>query len=269
VSEVIPLARSNRRPLRSSDYCLQAESVSKRFVGVEALRAVDIALHRGDLLGLIGPNGSGKTTLINILSGFLRGSSGTVRIGALDVTRWPAHRIARAGVGRTFQSVRLFRHLTVLENVAVGATGGQQRDSGGEARRRARATLAQLEVTSWANRAAGDLPYGIQRRVDIARALVAAPDFLLLDEPAAGMNPAETESLRLHIAGIRSSLGIGILVVDHDLRLIMTLCDRIVVLDSGSVIAVGTPDEIASNPAVIEAYIGSQADPLDRAQSSA
>lgn len=239
--------------------------MSKRFAGVEALRSVDLTLRRGELLGLIGPNGSGKTTLINILSGFLPPSSGTVTLGSLDVTRWPAHRLSRAGISRTFQNVRLFRNLSVLENVAVGATGGQQRDSGGQARRRARTMLRDLDIATWTDRTAGDLPYGVQRRVDIARALVAAPDFLLLDEPGAGMSPAETESLRHHIAEIRSHLGIGILVVDHDLRLIMKLCDRIVVLDSGAVIADGGPDEIAHNPAVIEAYIGGAADYADDA----
>jgi ABC-type branched-subunit amino acid transport system ATPase component len=232
--------------------------VSKHFTGVEALRSVDMSLARGELLGLIGPNGSGKSTLINILSGFLRPTAGAVQIGSLDVTGWTPHRIARTGVTRTFQNVRLFQRLTVLENVAVGATGGQRRDSGGAARRRARDVLQQLGVGSWINRPAGDLPYGTQRRVDIARALVAAPDFLLLDEPAAGMNPAETDELRSHIAEIRARLGIGILVVDHDLRLIMRLCDRIVVLDSGAVIAMGPPDEIAKDPVVLGAYIGRQ-----------
>ena len=188
-------------PARLNNSYLEAASVSKHFAGVQALRDVDLRLQQGELVGLIGPNGSGKTTLINILSGLVMASSGTVRLGSLDVTRWPPHKIARAGVNRTFQNIRLFRRLTVLENVAVAATRGQRKEGIGPARRRARLILGTFEIANWADRPAGDLPYGIQRRVELARAIAAGPDFLLLDEPAAGINPVETESVRLWIAG--------------------------------------------------------------------
>jgi len=250
-------SRKERRPQHARhEDGLRAESVGKRFAGVEALRAVDLALEPDDFLGLIGPNGSGKTTLVNILSGFFRPTSGSVKLASVDVSAWPPYRVARLGLCRTFQNVRLFPRLTVLENVEVGASGGLHRERGRRARERAYAALEELDVTEHADRPASELPYGTQRRVDIARALAAEPRFLLLDEPAAGLNEAETKALGERITQIGRSHGLGVLVIDHDLGLITSLCRRIVVLDSGSVIAAGTPQEVTSDPAVIEAYVG-------------
>lgn len=236
---------------------LRAEGISKAFAGVDALTSVDLSLSRAEVVGLIGPNGSGKTTLINILSGLLRATSGRISLGGSDASTWAPYRIARAGVSRTFQNVRLFPRLTVLENVEVGAAGGRQPERGARARARARAALADFEVAHLADRAADELPYGTRRRVDMARALAAQPEFLLLDEPAAGLSDAETTSLRDTVAEIESKRDIGILVIDHDLRLIQTLCHRIVVLDAGKVISRGTPAEVMKDRAVIDAYLGS------------
>jgi ABC-type branched-subunit amino acid transport system ATPase component len=235
---------------------LRAESVGKRFAGVEALRSVDLVVEPDDFVGLIGPNGSGKTTLVNILSGFLRPSAGRVELAGVDVSGWPPYRVARLGLCRTFQNVRLFPRLSVRENVEVGATGGLLGARGRQARERASAAMEELGVAEHVDRLASELPYGTQRRVDIARALAGQPRFLLLDEPAAGLNDAETEALGERIAQVGRSHGLGVLVIDHDLGLITSLCRHVVVLDTGSVIAAGSPDDVTTNPAVIEAYLG-------------
>jgi ABC-type branched-subunit amino acid transport system ATPase component len=235
---------------------MHAEVVSKRFAGVQALNGVDLALERGDLLGLIGPNGSGKTTLVNVMSGFYSLTGGRVMLDSVDVSRWSSHRIARAGVCRTFQNVRLFKRLTVLENVEVGAVGSHVNHRGKATRQHARAALAEFEISAYADRYASDLPYGTQRRVEMARAIASEPTLLLLDEPAAGLNRAETEALSQTIADLHARRGLGVLVIDHDLRMITSLCERIVVLDVGRVIAAGAPDEVTADPAVIAAYIG-------------
>jgi branched-chain amino acid transport system permease protein len=242
--------------------------VSKRFAGVQALQSVDLSLEGGDLLGLIGPNGSGKTTLINVLSGFYRLTGGRVVLDAADVSGWSSHQIARAGVCRTFQNVRLFKRLTVLENVEVGAVASTSEAHGRTTRQRARAALAELEISRFADRYASELPYGSQRRVEMARAIASDPSLLLLDEPAAGLNRSETEALSQTITKLHAQRGLGVLVIDHDLRMITTLCKRIVVLDAGRVIAAGTPREVTADPAVIAAYIGASA-AQDRPESSA
>jgi branched-chain amino acid transport system ATP-binding protein/branched-chain amino acid transport system permease protein len=243
-------------PHHGSGRILRAESISKRFAGVQALKSVDFALERGDLLGLIGPNGSGKTTLVNILSGFYSLTDGRVLLDSLDISGWSSHQIARAGVCRTFQNVRLFNRLTVLENVEVGAAGSRTKLRGKAMRQHARDALAELEISSYADRYASELPYGTQRRVEMARAIASDPDLLLLDEPAAGLNRAETEALSQTITELHATRELGVLVIDHDLRMITSLCKRIVVLDVGSVIAAGTPQEVTADPAVIAAYIG-------------
>ncbi|MCG8693662.1 MAG: branched-chain amino acid ABC transporter ATP-binding protein/permease [Minwuiales bacterium] len=235
---------------------LEARQVSKNFDGLIALDKVDLALKPGEIVGLIGPNGSGKTTLLNTMSGALAASGGAVAIDGRDITQWPAHRIARHGLGRTFQNIRLFGELTVRENVEVGAMArwpgvGQRRGAA-----IAQGMLNAMGLTAEADRVAGTLPYGAQRRLEIARAMALQPRYLLLDEPAAGMNPAESDALLADLADLRSRRGIGLLVVDHDLRLIMRLCDRIVVLNKGQVIAEGSPSAVQSHPAVIEAYLG-------------
>jgi branched-chain amino acid transport system permease protein len=238
----------------SDQVSLTIEGVGRRFAGLVALEDVSFAVRPGLVIGLIGPNGAGKSTLINAISGVVPPSSGRVLLNGTDTALVPVHKVPVLGLGRTFQNIRLFRNLTVLENVTVAAdaVAGPGEDS----RAAAMAALAVVGMQDLASRPANSLPYGAQRRLEIARALALRPTFLLLDEPAAGMNPAETDALIAVLRQIRAEHRIGLLVVEHDLKLIMRLCDQIVVLNKGQVIAEGTPEEIRANPAVIEAYIG-------------
>ena len=242
----------------SAQASLIVRDLDKSFSGLHALRSVDLDLQPGVILGLIGPNGSGKTTLLNVLSGVLAPTGGTVHLGDMSIAGWPAHRIAALGIARTFQNIRLFSQLTVLENVEVGAALHPERPGGTARRRLARAMLADLGIADIADRRAATLPYGVRRRLEIARALATRPTFLLLDEPAAGANESESDELRELIARLRRSYGLGLLVVEHDLRLIMRVADRIMVLNEGQRIAIGTADEISGNAAVREAYLGSR-----------
>jgi branched-chain amino acid transport system ATP-binding protein len=204
---------------------------------------------------LIGPNGSGKTTLINVVTGLLKPTGGRVAIGNMEITGWPPHKIARLGVARTFQTIKLFAGLTVMENVEVAAvSAGLSRR---QAKQQAAATLGELGIERLAGLPAGALPYGEERRVEIARALARQPGFLLLDEPAAGLNEQESDTLLQTLATIPARYGCGILIVDHDMRLIMRLCNQLHVLNYGLTIGEGTPEQIRQNPAVIEAYLGS------------
>jgi ABC-type branched-subunit amino acid transport system ATPase component len=243
----------------ASTSALEAVGVSKRFGGVEALRGVSLRLPVGAVFGLIGPNGSGKTTLLNCLSGVLTPTSGSIRLDGASIEGHPANRLARAGIVRTFQNIRLFGKLTARQNVETSALA-----AGRVPRRRSRERslelLAELGIAHVADRDAGTLSYGDQRRVEIARALAAGPRFLLLDEPAAGMNEAESDELRASIDRIRSDRGSGVLVVEHDLRLIMQLCETIYVLNEGTLIAQGTPRDVRSDPAVVAAYIGQESE---------
>ncbi len=238
---------------------LGAAGIGVTFSGLQALRDVDLSLATGEIVGLIGPNGSGKTTLLNVLSGVIVPTAGRVTIEGQDVTRWPAHRVATAGVARTFQNIRLFSELSVLENVEVGAALHPLRPGGAALRRAAREILAETDLVAVADRPARTLPYGVRRRVEIARGLAMRPSFLLLDEPAAGANEAESDELRALIGELRDLHGLGMLVVEHDLRLIMRLADRIVVLNEGSMIAAGSAREVSLDPAVREAYLGRRA----------
>ncbi len=236
---------------------LQAVDVTKRFGGVEALRGVTLELPEREIVGLIGPNGSGKTTLLNCISGVFPPTSGRILLDGRPLAARGGHRVARAGVVRTFQNIRLFGSLTALQNVEVGALGaGRVRRA--RSREYALGVLDQFGIAHLADRWAATLSYGDQRRLEVARALAGAPRFLLLDEPAAGMNETESEDLRGSIEQIRSDRKCGILVVEHDLRLIMQLCDTIYVLNEGNVISRGTPEEVRSDPAVIAAYIGEE-----------
>ena len=236
---------------------LRAQGVTVRFGGLVAVDEVSISLARGEILGLIGPNGAGKTTLVNVLSGFQRPLAGAITVGERDCTRLPRHGFPRAGVVRTFQAVRLFRGLTVSENVEIGyvARGFSRR----EARRRALAILGELKLTEKAHRAAAGLSYGEERRIGLARALAVNPLFLLLDEPAAGLAATEADELRHLIIDIRSKYNCGVLVIEHNMALVMNLCERIHVLDSGRTIATGTPAEIRADAGVRRAYLGPDA----------
>jgi branched-chain amino acid transport system ATP-binding protein len=233
---------------------LEARDIRVHIRGVKAVDGIDLTMRRGEILGLIGPNGAGKTTLVNVLSGFQRATTGAVSLHGLDITAWAPSEIAGAGLVRTFQDVRLFPGLTSFENVEVAAV------SAGASRRHARTLtwelLARLRLEHRAGLAAGALPHDDERRLAIARALATQPSFLLLDEPAAGLTAAESEELVCALVVLKETLGLGLLVIEHDMRLIMQLSERIQVLDHGKTIAVGTPAEIRRDPAVLTAYLG-------------
>jgi branched-chain amino acid transport system permease protein len=228
---------------------LQGHGVAKHFQGVAALAGVDIDVRQDEILGLIGPNGSGKTTLLNVISGVYMPTEGSVVFDGREIGGRKPHQVAGLGLSRTFQNIRLFAQLTVRENVEAAAPPGTDAKRIDEV-----LTWFGLDVAE--REKAVNLPYGMQRRLEIARAVVRRPSLILLDEPAAGMNETESDELLENIRLIRSSLACAVVVVDHDLRLIMKLCDRIQVLDQGKTIALGAPREIAEHPAVIGAYLG-------------
>jgi branched-chain amino acid transport system ATP-binding protein len=237
-----------------ADDALLAEDVTVTFTGVKALDGVTFLCRPGEIVGLIGPNGSGKTTLLNTLSGFLEPASGVVRFRGRETRGWSPQQHARRGLARTFQGVRPFAQLTVRENIEVGAIGvGASRR---EARDRASELLEELHLTELAATWAGILPAGSQRRLGIARALAAEPSFLLLDEPAAGLYEAETDAVIDFIRRVHETRRIGITLVEHDMRVVMRLCERVQVLDNGMTLGEGSPSEIRTNERVLEAYLG-------------
>ncbi|WP_242891000.1 ABC transporter ATP-binding protein [Actinomadura litoris] len=236
---------------------LRTRHVAVRFAGLCALDDVGLELDPGEILGLIGPNGAGKTTLLNVLSGFQRPTTGEVELDGRRITGWDPPRRARAGISRTFQDVRLFPHMTVLENceAAVVGFGGKW----ATARARARQALDWFDLAQSADVLARELPYGVERRVGMARALCARPRVLLLDEPAAGLNDGESAAMARTVRRVHEEIGCGIIVIEHDVRMILNLCDRVHVLDHGVTLRVGTPDEIRTDPAVVSAYLGAEA----------
>jgi branched-chain amino acid transport system ATP-binding protein len=237
-------------------HSLEVYGVSVNFDALVALRNVDLHVERNEILGLIGGNGAGKTTLVNVLTGYVRPSAGRVLLDGRDVTGFRTDRLARAGLARTFQGVRLFGRLSVAENVEAGAVGR------GTSRRRARqqctALLKHLELERWADVEARALPFGLERRVSIARALAGAPSFLLLDEPAAGLDDTETQDLAQIVREVPADFQCGLLLIDHDVSFILSTCHRIHVLAEGQTVAVGDPQAVVQDPRVIDAYLGVQ-----------
>jgi branched-chain amino acid transport system ATP-binding protein len=235
---------------------LRALGVSRAFEGVEALSDVDLELAPGEVVGLIGPNGAGKTTLVNLLTGFDLPTRGHITLGATDITRWPPYRRGRAGLARTFQHGRLFGELSVRENVEVAALGAGR--GAREARRRGGELLDLLGLADRAHDRAALLPHGDQRKLGVARALALAPRFVLMDEPAAGLHEAEIPAFAAVIRAVHHDYGAGVLLIDHNVALIMDVCERIHVLDRGVTLAQGTPAEIRANAEVATAYLGAE-----------
>jgi branched-chain amino acid transport system permease protein len=254
--EVPPRALTLPAHPRPAGQALSVQDVTVSFGGLTALDRISFEVPMGQVTGLIGPNGAGKTTLINVICGQQRPSSGVVTLGGQTLSALPAHRVAAAGLARTFQNIRLFDRLTALENVTAAAEcAGHSR---AEAEGIAMTELTRMGLAQRWNEPASAFAYGDRRRLEIARALALSPAFLLLDEPAAGMNPSETDQLIETLERLKAERDLGILVVEHDMRLIMRLSDRMVVLNKGQKIAEDTPDAVRANPAVIEAYIGTK-----------
>lgn len=249
---------------------LKLTNLSKRFGGVVSSEEVNIEVPEGKIIGLIGPNGAGKTTIVNMITGMLPVSGGTIHVGDTDITHAPAHEICRSGLARTFQNIRLLKEASVLDNVMIGLNRHETTStmaalfglpsSGRETRAlkaRTMDLLAEFGLAEFADYPAGGLSYGHQRKVEMARAVATNPDFVLLDEPIAGMNDVESDSLAEIFAGFARD-GKGVLLIEHNVRFVSRLCSHVYVLDGGKLISQGTPDHVLNDPVVIGAYLGGE-----------
>ena len=257
----------NKKPL------LVAKDISISFGALKAVDSFNLEINSGELIGLIGPNGAGKTTVFNILTGVYNASSGEYTLDGENVIKTSTSALVKKGLARTFQNIRLFKYLSVLDNVVAaynfrmkyGILSGMLRFPNfwreeKEAKEKAMALLKIFDLDKYAGMHAGNLPYGEQRKLEIARAMATEPKILLLDEPAAGMNPKETEDLMNTIKLIRDKFGIAVLLIEHDMKLVLGICERLVVLNYGQILASGDPKEVINNPQVVEAYLGKEED---------
>ena len=257
----------NKKPL------LVAKDISISFGALKAVDSFNLEINSGELIGLIGPNGAGKTTVFNILTGVYNASSGEYTLDGENVIKTSTSALVKKGLARTFQNIRLFKYLSVLDNVVAaynfrmkyGILSGMLRFPNfwreeKEAKEKAMALLKIFDLDKYAGMHAGNLPYGEQRKLEIARAMATEPKILLLDEPAAGMNPKETEDLMNTIKLIRDKFGIAVLLIEHDMKLVLGICERLVVLNYGQILASGKPNDVINNPQVVEAYLGKEED---------
>lgn len=255
--------------MSTSGTILDVQHLSMRFGGIVAVNDLSFEAQRGQITALIGPNGAGKTTVFNCVGGFYKPTAGSIAMDGADITGLPSHRVARHGLVRTFQNVRLFKQLTVLENLLVAQHTQVEsrlvpgllkrksyRDSEAQAKQRALQWLDFMGLRQYANREAGNLAYGHQRRLEIARCMITQPRLLMLDEPAAGLNPQEKQDLQHMIDRLRREFGVAVLLIEHDMNLVMGISDRILVMEHGKPITTGSPAEVRADARVIKAYLG-------------